>query len=173
MRTAEYLRAYRAAYYQRNKERAKAQSARYRIEHKAEYEDQQRRYREKNRARKRAYTAAWRAANPGRQKEMVREWQRKNRGRWIAAIRRWQRENPREVAERKATPMWANHFFIAEAYDLALLRTKALGYPWHVDHIVPLRAKIVCGLHVHNNLRVIPGLVNLAKGNRFWPDMPR
>ncbi|MDP3937669.1 MAG: hypothetical protein Q8R92_05985 [Deltaproteobacteria bacterium] len=75
-------------------------------------------------------------------------------------------------AVTRGAPAWANSFFIEEIYDLARRRTEATGYEWHVDHIVPLRSKTVCGLHVEHNLRVIPKAVNLSKGNRHWPDMP-
>ena len=71
-----------------------------------------------------------------------------------------------------AIPAWANKFFIEEAYHLAKLREKMCGGVWHVDHIVPLKSKVVCGLHVEHNLRVIPGTDNIKKGNRYWPDMP-
>ena len=76
----------------------------------------------------------------------------------------------RRAAKFKATPKWANSFFIEEAYRLAKLRTKIMGFPWHVDHIVPLKSPLVCGLHVHNNLQVIPAVRNLSKNNRYWPD---
>jgi len=78
----------------------------------------------------------------------------------------------RRAKKLQATPAWADEFIIGEAYALALLRTKMLGFAWHVDHIVPLRSKMVCGLHVHTNLQVIPAAHNMSKGNRSWPDMP-
>lgn len=46
------------------------------------------------------------------------------------------------------------------------------GFQWHVDHIVPLTSQIVCGLHSHTNIRVIPGAENISKNNRIWEDMP-
>lgn len=78
----------------------------------------------------------------------------------------------RQANALRATPPWANKFFISEAYHLAKLRTQKFGFKWHVDHIVPLRSKIVCGLHVEHNLQVIPAIENLRKHNRIWPDMP-
>jgi len=72
----------------------------------------------------------------------------------------------------KSTPVWANKFFIREAYALAVLRTKIVGSRFVVDHIVPLNSNLVCGLHCERNLRVIPERENLLKSNRHWPDMP-
>lgn len=69
-------------------------------------------------------------------------------------------------------PAWANKFFIEEIYELARRRTEITGFPWHVDHIVPLKSELVCGLHVQSNLRVIPAVENHKKKNYFWPDMP-
>lgn len=65
----------------------------------------------------------------------------------------------------RATPTWANHFFIEEIYDLAVLRTQMLGIEHHVDHYIPLFGKTVCGLHCEANLQVIPKIINLKKGN--------
>lgn len=78
----------------------------------------------------------------------------------------------RRAAKLRATPIWANQFFIEEIYNLARLRTKSTGVKYHVDHIVPLKSRIVCGLHVEHNLQLVPASLNLSKGNRFWPDMP-
>jgi hypothetical protein len=38
---------------------------------------------------------------------------------------------------------------------------------WEVDHIIPLNGKNVSGLHVPDNLRVIPREDNRRKSNRF------
>lgn len=149
----------------------------------------------KKKAMEREYT--WRARYPERYKARMRKHYLANREKMIARAIKWREQNKdkyksnqaawrkrvstkrcfeavkRRAVSRKATPAWANQFFISEAYDLARLRTKMLGYKWHVDHIIPLKSKIVCGLHVENNLRVISEKLNLSKGNRTWPDMPR
>lgn len=110
--------------------------------------------------------ARWLAANKEKADQAHKEWAARNPEKLRA---QWAR---RRAVERKATPSWAVDFFIEEAYTLAKLRTEMLGFAWHVDHIVPLRSKHVCGLHTHDNLRVIPGSENIAKGNRHWPDQP-
>jgi len=58
-------------------------------------------------------------------------------------------------------------FVYEEALDLAKLREKTTGVEWHVDHIIPLRGKEVCGLHVWNNFAVITKQANLQKGNKL------
>lgn len=100
------------------------------------------------------------------------------------AKKNWKLKNPvkmradralRRAKELQAAPVWANEFFIQEAYALARLRTKQQTggvTKWHVDHIVPLRSKLVCGLHNEFNLCVTPAVHNMTKGNRHWPDMP-
>ena len=97
------------------------------------------------------------------------------------AHNRWRKRHPVEanfhsqehaIKKLKAQPAWANEFFIKEIYKLARMRTKIMGFKWHVDHIVPLRHSLVCGLHWERNLQVIPACSNIRKGNRYWPDMP-
>jgi hypothetical protein len=74
-------------------------------------------------------------------------------------------------AKRKQrTIEWDKEFteFVSkEAYSLAALRYKYTGIKWHVDHVIPLCGKEVCGLHVWNNLAVIPASENLSKGNKI------
>ena len=110
--------------------------------------------------------AKYRASKRTECNQRISEWKKNNLHKltFYASRRRSQ--------ELNATPKWANEFFIEEIYDLAQLRSKALGIKFHVDHIVPLLSDKVCGLHEENNLQIIPALANLKKNNRHWPDMP-
>ena len=76
----------------------------------------------------------------------------------------------RRSAKLKRTPAWLSAddiWFIQELYDLAQLRTRILGFAWHVDHVIPLQGQLVSGLHTPSNLQVIPGRDNIAKNNAF------
>jgi hypothetical protein len=76
----------------------------------------------------------------------------------------------RRAYKGKAAYSWEeelNDFLIKEMYQLAKLRAKSTGIAWHVDHVIPLKGKLVCGLHIWNNLEVIPGTLNCKKSNHF------
>lgn len=103
----------------------------------------------------------YRASKPKRAAIAVKKWASQNRD-VVNALRANYR-----AAKRNAKPAWANSFFIAEAYSLARLREKVCGGRWQVDHIVPLVSKVVCGLHVENNLQVIPAQMNIRKSNKI------
>jgi hypothetical protein len=142
--------------------------------------------------RRRAISLKWAKANPEylknkkteyRAKDPVRmrKWAIENPEKMKACQDRWYENNKEKKAEhaanrrarmRNAVPSWANRFFVEEAYRLAKLRTQMFGFRWEVDHIVPLAGKLVCGLHVETNLRVIPCTENRVKGHHRWPDMP-
>jgi hypothetical protein len=66
-----------------------------------------------------------------------------------------------------ATCSWANADAIAEHYRNAARLTVATGVKWVVDHIVPLRSKLVSGLHNEHNLQVMTDAENRAKGCRL------
>jgi hypothetical protein len=47
----------------------------------------------------------------------------------------------------------------------------AAGPAFELDHVIPLKGKLVSGLHVPSNLRVVPRVVNQAKQNKFDPEI--
>ena len=102
-----------------------------------------------------------------------------NKDKLLEKMKKWHEQNPaahsvysskRRAQERKAAPPWLTEqdwLFIKCRYQVAEMRSRCDDMQWHVDHIVPLRGKKVCGLHVPWNLRVIPAVENLRKGNKF------
>lgn len=152
-------------WYSNNPEKIAAKEAR-RVRDKTKLSEMNKRWREKNAAYCKEKDRQKRVLNKERIREKMKRWYEKNKHLVYA------NNIKRRCEEIRATPSWANQFFLKEAYALAVLRSKVTGVKWSVDHIVPLRSKLVCGLHTHQNIRVIPAAENNSKSNRYWPQMP-
>jgi hypothetical protein len=66
----------------------------------------------------------------------------------------------RRAMKLRATPKFANLKKIKEIY-----KNCPKGY--HVDHIIPLQGKNVCGLHVEWNLQYLTPSANYSKSNKL------
>ena len=107
--------------------------------------------------------AKYRDANREILRARVAETDRKNKGVRVARLVKYR------VAKINRTPAWANNDAIKQIYiECAKRRTQ--GENVVVDHIIPLQGKIVSGLHVAENLRIICAKENSLKSNRFDPD---
>jgi len=73
----------------------------------------------------------------------------------------------RRVLKLQALPSWANTEKIKQVYIDRINKELVTGKKYHVDHIVPLQGKNVCGLHVEHNLQILPAAENIKKSNKF------
>jgi len=89
--------------------------------------------------------------------------------------KQWKLKNPekrnaleanRRAAKLQRTPSWADKEQIGMWYSVAEVLSRG-GVEFHVDHIVPLQGKEVCGLHSHDNLQVLPWFENLRKSAKL------
>jgi len=141
--------------------------------------ESQARYYQKNKAKAAEKNSKWWAAHPEAQAEKCRLWVVRNKAARAEYMSAYRSSNKalyaKHTANRRsyllrATPGWANEFFIEEAYMLSAQRSVATGKKWEVDHIVPLKSLLVCGLHCESNLRVVEMVVNRRKGNKHVVD---
>jgi hypothetical protein len=135
----------------------------------------------KNREKELAINSEWRTKNKNRYDEICRDWYRDNREYHNSLTRKYYRENKgifrardakRRASLLQATPSWADLEQIKRIYTLCSKVSEKTGVTHHVDHIIPLKGKNVCGLHVETNLCILPARMNLEKSNKFssWED---
>lgn len=117
---------------------------------------------------KRAVETGYSAAYAEKNRETIRKtalrWQKNNKGKVNANTAM------RHTVKMSRTPGWLtkeDKSYIKCLYQLAAMRNRCDDKKWHVDHIVPLQGESVSGLHVPWNLRVIPAVENIRKGNKF------
>jgi len=172
---AIYMKAYRQLHADHIKE-LKKQWKLNNIEH---VKNKDRQYALNNPEKVKALKLKWKLANPLKDKMAKHKYVKKNPEKVKASSERWRINNKgivqarharRRAAKRNRIPKWVDKshmWLIKEAYELAQIRTKQFGFSWHVDHVYPLQGELVSGLHVIENLQVIPGIENIKKKNKF------
>ena len=123
------------------------------------------------------------AANRGELIDRRRRYIAENRDAIAEYARDYRARNPdivfscrarRDAASKSRLAGWDSEltsFVVAEAAMLCAMRAKVTGFRWEVDHLIPLRGRSVSGLHVWNNLSVVPASFNRSKKNKFEEEL--
>jgi len=118
------------------------------------------------------------ANNPKEIRARNKKYYHANKEKEATRTRKYRKDNPgiinalcmkRHTDKLKRTPAWADLDAIKTVYQSAQALTKITGITYSVDHIIPLRGKLVSGLHVESNLQLMPLSGNINKSNRFNP----
>lgn len=127
------------------------------------HKDVQRVFRKRHPERGKISDAKWRAKNPAyalkKDAEKVAKWRKRHPDVLREIVAHRQRA-------KSAAPQWR------ETKKMRMVYKKARDYGFEVDHIVPLKHPLVCGLHVWANLQLLDRNLNRTKNNHHWPDMP-
>lgn len=128
-------------------------------------------YKENNKERIKEYNKKYKAENKAdidlynkSHPERHHKYYRKNKDKVYAcgAIRR--------ATKHRATPVWLSKEHkseIRKLYRKCIELNKDKKNEYHVDHIVPLKSDLVCGLHVPWNLQILTREENCRKSNKL------
>ena len=132
-----------------------------------------------------AASKRYRAAHPDRLLAYRKKWYAKNHDKSCASSRKWAADHPQKnraksakwvvdhpeenraksaayrALKLRAMPSWIDRGALLVVYREAARRSLT------VDHIVPLKNRHVCGLHVPWNLQLLTRFENSSKGNRM------
>ncbi len=166
---------YSKEYYILNKDSFKD----YRENNRDKIKSRMKKYREDNRDALSKYNSEYREENKEYLTKVSREYYEINKIKCKSRLNNYRKTNPdkflalnakRRACKLNATPVWLtteDFNEIEELYVCARMFKLYTGEEYHVDHIIPLQGKTVCGLHVPWNLQVIPAKENLCKSNKI------
>ena len=119
--------------------------------------------------------AKWKSLNRGKylERKAISNEKRKNKNKCYEKewrINNQEKRNAIEAKRRSAKlqriPSWADKQEISMWYEAAEILSRG-GVSFHVDHIVPLQGKEVCGFHSQDNLQILPWYKNLQKSAKL------
>ena len=163
LKDPEARKAWQKAYAQRNREKAYQRVKEWRAANPEKWAEQSKRYAERYPEKSVKRTQEWKKRHPERAVESSRKTRQKNAARVLANKAKYR------AVKLQATPAWLNkgHWFEIGCVYLYRDALKRVGLDYHVDHVVPLQGKTVSGLHVPENLQVLPADRNRLKNNHY------
>ncbi|MFZ9327485.1 MAG: hypothetical protein ACO24H_08540 [Polynucleobacter sp.] len=160
----EYNRAYGRRRHHENPEESRARCRQYYYNNKEKIKIRQSKNYLKSRDRRLDYSRNYRKNN----KSVIKEWSKRNHEKLREYCAR------RRASRLRATPEWLSKEHKKEIEKLhaeAIRLTELTGEQYEVDHVHPLKHKLLCGLHVPWNMRVMSSSDNRKKSNIFDPSL--
>ena len=170
-------KCYMANYRQANKEKLKQQVKLYRQNNPEKIKEWKSAWRKTERGREYHRQSSKDYYHAGKAKEAQKKYQEANKEKIALKNKRWREnypwKNARKEAKRKSLKHQAmpkmyskkDDIWLENMFALCRVMEKRTGTKYHVDHIVPLKNKVVCGLHWIGNWAILPAQENLRKGN--------
>lgn len=151
---------------------------RHRVENPEKERARHKKYIEENRDKRREYEKQYAKNNPEKIRANSRRFYNTNKEKELERCKMWAKNNRKwmnhysslqRLLRKQAFASWANEEKIIALYDESYKKTIETGILHHVDHIIPIRSKYVCGLHCEDNLQVLTAHENVKKSNKFRP----
>lgn len=119
-------------------------------------------------------TDAWAKANPEKIKAFLNSPEQREKSRAYGKrhyhankLIYIEKDAARRAKKLQATTSWGQERVLDFYQKAKELEAANPGVKYHVDHIVPLVGKNVCGLHNHFNLQILTETENKRKGNAW------
>ena len=157
----------------------KKYASEYRIENQQRIRQHNINYRKDNKELMKKREKLYRLKNKEIIKEQQSEWFNKNKEKVLKQQKEYRTLNKgitndrnarRRARKLNATPQWLTPKQKQEIQDIYVecsRMSKETSISHHVDHIIPLQGKTVCGLHVPWNLQILTDAENLLKSNKL------
>ena len=157
-------RSCKQEWYQNNREKRLQQVKEYNKNHKETIVEYKKRYQKENKEKIAIKKKKHHEENVEEITRKKREHYRNNKSQYV------ERDAKYRARKLNATPPWLTKFdlnYFKSIYMQSSWLSENTDINYHVDHIIPLQGKYVCGLHVPWNLQILKDKDNLAKGNKL------
>lgn len=173
------MKEYFQEYYKNNKENISKTNKEYRENNKEKIKENAREYRENNKEKISESKKLWAIKNLEKVSEKRKKYYKENIEKIKETAKLYRLTNVDKVNASKAkykadkiqaTPAWLTKEQLEEMQDFYIICKMFqiyTGLNCHVDHIVPLKGKTVCGLHVPWNLQILEASENISKSNKL------